>query len=187
MQLLRRSLTELEQQRRNVLSEPNLLLSERTNLLILVVILLVINIHLVILVDVGDAAFIIILQNLKCARAVTHLVEVRVCRDTNDTSTTEGREVIVLELLGDGPGDEITRRAEATVLGLADGLLRDFTLKTDLPAQRQTKFVRNASCSNARGEGRRKSESLLDDREGGKRKRARSCVKVSFILNQIVL
>ncbi len=64
--------------------------------------------------------------------AVPRAAQLRVHGDAHDAPPAEGREVWVLELLADGPGDEVALRQLALGQRVDGGALRDGALQRHL-------------------------------------------------------
>ena len=62
----------------------------------------------------------------------THPLIVRMCSDPHHSGSRQCPKVRILELLGDGPGDEVTSCPPAAVQARHDGCLGDVTLQTYL-------------------------------------------------------
>lgn len=64
-------------------------------------------------------------KEINGTRSIPHLLHIRMGCDADDTSTREGGELVVVELLGDGPGNHVAcmkGEREGPVVERGDGV-----------------------------------------------------------------
>ena len=74
----------------------------------------------------------LLLQKLDRPRSVTHSLVIGMSGDPDDPRSGQARKVVVLELLGHVPRDQVAVGPLAARQSLHDALLRDLALQTNL-------------------------------------------------------
>ncbi|KAF3394345.1 hypothetical protein F1880_004952 [Penicillium rolfsii] len=85
-----------------------------------------------VLVETGELALVEIGEKFQGTGTITHANILGVRSDTNDASSRKTRKVLVLELLGHQPGDQITTGTLATAQAVQNTLSADATFEGNL-------------------------------------------------------
>jgi hypothetical protein len=98
---------------------------------------LFLGLELITLISIGiilvnQLALVVFHEQLESARPISLVLCTRMCGDSDDSNTVEGRERVILELLRDRPRDQVTRGSNASLHVFLDRLLGDVTFEADL-------------------------------------------------------